>query len=382
MKTNCKPFVLLLLTSLLLHNTGKTQCDVSDVKNPASVINNNSTGSFDWDNATHVYSSNNTHASAGFLLGVLATVHSNFMMLDDFDMSIPAAVTICGIEVRLERKASGLGLLGASVRDHSVMLVKNGGIVGNNKANTSTNWTGSDQTITYGSSSDLWGTSWTSADINGENFGFAFSAELKSGLAGLFLSADVDNVRITVYYQHIILPMAIHNFKVVKKGTTSLLSWDVKDEAGNTTFYIERSSDQRSWITIDSVSAVKNNNAIHSFNFIDKKPLEHVNFYRLKQIDTDGKHHYSAIDRVTHFLNQNELTVSIQPGSKTLELWSPYPIERCIVYHTSGKTVGTFINQHVGNKMLISTEKLPEGLFVFQASSNNQRHSKQILIRK
>lgn len=218
MKTNCKQFVLLLLTTLLLHYTGNTQCDVSDIKHPASVINNNSTGNFDWDDATNVYSSNNAHASAGFLLGAFATVHSNYMMLEDFDIAIPATVTICGIEVRLERKASGLGVLGASVRDHTVRLLKNGSIVGTNKANTSLAWTGSDVTITYGSSSDLWGQTWTSADINAANFGLAFSAELRSGLAGLFLSADVDNARITVYYQHIVLPMAVHNFKAVKKG--------------------------------------------------------------------------------------------------------------------------------------------------------------------
>ncbi len=380
MKTYSQAFVLLLPAILFYQQTITAQCDVSDIKQPASVINNNSTGSVSWSNATNVYSSNNAHATAGYTLGVLATVHSNYMMLEDLDMSIPAAVTICGIEVRFERKASGLGLLGASVRDHTIRLLKNGNIVGTNKANTSTNWTGSDQTITYGSSSDLWGTTWTSADINAANFGLAFSAELRSGLAGLFLSADVDNAIVTVYYQHIPLPIAVQNFKAIKKGNTSLLTWDA--EASNHTVYTERSSNQQQWVTIDSVSPVPQNTSLHRFSVIDKTPLDNNNFYRLKQTDNSGKHYYSAITQVKHIPQNNELIVNIQPGSKMLVLWSPYRIESCTVYHTSGKKMGTYTNQQISNKMLIPAENFPDGLLVFQASTSKKRYAKQILLKK
>jgi hypothetical protein len=50
----------------------------------------------------------------------------------------------------------------------------------------------------YGSSSALWGLSWTTSDINASNFGLAFAAQNDS--ASQFADAYVDNIRITVYY--------------------------------------------------------------------------------------------------------------------------------------------------------------------------------------
>ncbi|MEJ8843255.1 hypothetical protein WG954_12770 [Lacibacter sp. H375] len=374
------PF-LLLLVFIFSSQLGMTQCDASDDRSAGSVSNNNSTGIFSWSNATNVYTSNNQYASAGYLLGILATVHSNYMMLEDFDLGIPGAVTICGIEVIIERKASGLGLLGASVRDHTLRLVKNGSIVGTNKANTSTNWTGSATTITYGSSSDLWGTTWTPADVNDEDFGLAFTAELKSGLAGLFLSADVDDVRIVVYYQHIVLPVGLAGFSCTAKNNTVELTWETKQDHTIKEFAVERKIDNSDWINLQSIYASDVPGQKKKFLAYDQQPSRNNN-YRLKIVDVSGAVSYSEIIQVKLQNEPEDLLIKVNSSNKTVEFQGADPILRCNIFKPSGKLISFIPNQGSNTQFTLPASSLPEGHLIVQAHTKSRTISRQIYIRK
>jgi hypothetical protein len=72
-------------------------------------------------------------------------------------------------------------------------------LAGQNKK-SSARWsqTGLDQTTVYGSSTNLWGLTWSAADINGGNFGLAISAR-GSAFEGTE-DALVDHITITVHF--------------------------------------------------------------------------------------------------------------------------------------------------------------------------------------
>src|SRR5207342_1501550 len=75
--------------------------------------------------------------------------------------NIPATAIIRGIQVEIVRKASG-----TSVDDEDVLLMKAGSTNGITDHASGTDWGTSDGTVTYGSATDLWGTTWTAAQIN------------------------------------------------------------------------------------------------------------------------------------------------------------------------------------------------------------------------
>lgn len=81
--------------------------------------------------------------------------------------------------------------------DQDVLLLKGGSPVGTDKAG-SANWTTSDTTITYGTSTDLWGTTLTPADVNASNFGVRL--KVKNNSSTWSNTAQVDYVNVTVYY--------------------------------------------------------------------------------------------------------------------------------------------------------------------------------------
>jgi hypothetical protein len=97
------------------------------------------------------------------------------------------------------------------------------------------------------------------------------------------------------------LPVSLTSFTAVKKGSTSLLNWNTASEVNNAGFDIERSSDGRAFSKIGMVySKAINGNSHESldYSYIDAAPLPGTNYYRLRQVDRDGKSAYSKIELV------------------------------------------------------------------------------------
>jgi Tfp pilus assembly protein PilX len=88
-----------------------------------------------------------------------------------------------------------IGSTGA-LQDNTVQLLKAGSAVGSNKA-VATTWGTSLSTVVYGSSADLWGTTWTAAQLNASNFGVRFAAK---NIAAASSTASLDYISITVTY--------------------------------------------------------------------------------------------------------------------------------------------------------------------------------------
>lgn len=159
---------------------------------PTNGANDTSYGSIAWSNPTNIYASENTRASVT-LSGTTAT---NYLSASSFGFSIPTDATIVGITASIERVRNG-GTTGVA-RDNVVRLVKGGTVIGDNKAATGTNWPTTEAAATYGSSTDLWGTTWTPSDINASNFGLVVAAA--GAAAGADRVANVDQILINVAY--------------------------------------------------------------------------------------------------------------------------------------------------------------------------------------
>ncbi|MFI5203935.1 MAG: T9SS type A sorting domain-containing protein [Flavobacteriales bacterium] len=110
-----------------------------------------------------------------------------------YNFNIPLNAGILGIEVTIARMSGNSN----SATDSTLKLVKTaGGYTGQNKA-SSTPWPVGSTTVTYGSSSDLWGTTWTPAEINDTSFGVWYNI-YNSGT--LTTTPALDGIEIEVFY--------------------------------------------------------------------------------------------------------------------------------------------------------------------------------------
>jgi Tfp pilus assembly protein PilX len=149
----------------------------------------NPTAATGWTSSTNVFSNNGVYATAS-PAGFAQTANLD---VTGFGFSIPAGATINGIDVDIDRKASAT----SSIEDFDVYVLKNGSATGITDHASTTDWTTTDSTRSYGNSTDLWGTTWTVSDINASNFGVRLKA---TNLTSTSKTASVDWVQVTVFY--------------------------------------------------------------------------------------------------------------------------------------------------------------------------------------
>ena len=94
------------------------------------------------------------------------------------------------------------------------------------------------------------------------------------------------------------LPVTLSHFNVFKNNKQVELNWQTSSELNNHGFEIERRSDNSFWETLQFVKGSGTTRLVQNYSFIDNKPLQGNNYYRLKQIDFDDKFEYSDIRSV------------------------------------------------------------------------------------
>lgn len=158
--------------------------------NPGTMADDASNfGDVAWTNPGNAQFSDDVYATSS-LTGINNISH--YLKVTNFGFTIPSTATITGVTVAIERKYTTFAVV-----DDTIKLVKGGTVVGTNKSAGAT-WPTSDTYATFGSSSDLWGTTLTYADVNASNFGVVMSCD-GAGSGGLG-SPSVDNIQITVNY--------------------------------------------------------------------------------------------------------------------------------------------------------------------------------------
>ncbi len=115
-------------------------------------------GTGSWSTIANIAASDNSYTTV--TLGPVVTV-SQRLHGNSFGFALGSGATITGIVAEFERKSDTTN----GIVDSLIQLSKGGSLAGDNKA-TSTAWSTSDTYDSYGSSSDLWGTTWTTSNIN------------------------------------------------------------------------------------------------------------------------------------------------------------------------------------------------------------------------
>jgi PKD repeat protein len=99
------------------------------------------------------------------------------------------------------------------------------------------------------------------------------------------------------------------------------LNWSTASEKNNQFFEVERSLDGQIWDVLAKVNSKQNSNKLTHYDFIDIKATEDVYYYRIRQVDFDGKSSYSKIisvnaeiesEPIIHKLYYTESSSSIQ----------------------------------------------------------------------
>jgi hypothetical protein len=159
------------------------------------------------------------------------------------------------------------------------------------------------------------------------------------------------------------LPLNWVSFTAKRINGQARLQWKTANEVNTAHFDVERSRNGIDFVRIGEVPA--KHGVENSYDFDDAAPIVGANYYRLKQIDTDGAAKYSVIATV-YFGEEAENTLRLYPQPAGSQLYIDFkgrgPDVLVQVYNAAGQMV---INQRKGNgaPLFLATEKLTAGTY-------------------
>lgn len=114
-----------------------------------------------WTGAVNAISSNNSYASFGNLPNNSGPTirYTDYLQVTGFNFSIPPAVIVNGIVVEIERSDPNL-----RTSDYRIQIIKRG-VIGTTDRSASASYPVGDSYQAFRNSGDLWGETWTNADI-------------------------------------------------------------------------------------------------------------------------------------------------------------------------------------------------------------------------
>jgi hypothetical protein len=95
-----------------------------------------------------------------------------------------------------------------------------------------------------------------------------------------------------------IVPVTFISIKAAMQNTNIAVEWQVENETSISKYEIEKSTDGENFSPIGIVNATGNNNSTASYNWLDTKPVDGYNYYRIESINTDGSFKYSEVVKV------------------------------------------------------------------------------------
>jgi hypothetical protein len=188
-----------------------------------------------------------------------------------------------------------------------------------------------------------------------------------------------------------IVPVELTSFTAsVNENSNVVLDWATATETNNHMFEIERKAEQGEYFTIGYVNGAGTTTEPQHYSYTDKTTETGKYFYRLKQIDFDGRYTYSdevevdVIGLLAFNLEQNYPN----PFNPTTNINYSVPEAgniRLSVYNAVGEEIAVLVNGYseAGRfNVTFDASNLPSGVYLYKLQSANTVQTKKMMLLK
>lgn len=168
------------------------------------------------------------------------------------------------------------------------------------------------------------------------------------------------------------LPVTLVFFEAKSESSQTKLTWKTTAETSNKGFEIERSADARTFERIGFVDGSGDTQEDQFYHFTDLNPLV-MGYYRLKQLDYDGKFEYSKT--ITVKAAKEAIRIYPNPAQTELTVAGASGNEQVSVITSTGRPVISNVNLSGGK---LDVKDLKEGIYTIKIGDV----AKKLLIKR
>jgi hypothetical protein len=165
------------------------------------------------------------------------------------------------------------------------------------------------------------------------------------------------------------LPIELTSFKGKNNGNQNFLTWATASETQNKGFDIERSTDGSRFEKIGFVAGHGTTSQTQRYTFNDDKSPNGIAYYRLKQLDYDGRFEYSKIVAIAQ-KGDNAVSVFPNPsnGVFTLSGLENIEDEQISIVNSIGQNIAIAVQ----NDGQMDLSAYPSGVYYLRIASSGQ----------
>ncbi len=168
-----------------------------------------------------------------------------------------------------------------------------------------------------------------------------------------------------------VLPVQFVSFSASKANDALVaINWTTSDEINNSHFEVQRSTDGIKWAGIAMVFPDMTGGNTHAYTYRDKYSVKGVVYYRIRQVDIDGKEKFSSVkmiggnksstETMIYVSSKNTVTVDVKNSTGN------NVIVRLI--SMNGVIVNQKINNPAGEKIILDSSNVAPGAYVVQVT--------------
>lgn len=140
------------------------------------------------------------------------------------------------------------------------------------------------------------------------------------------------------------LPLKWGDIKAFRKYKTQQVEWMTEQEINVSHFQVERSINGRDWTVVLDKKQAQSGDWAHAYYYTDKDYIPGVVYYRIKEIDLDGKSVYSTIMMIDADPGFNRIIAYPSPTDKVLYVGNieKSKLSSIILYSVNGENIRTW----------------------------------------
>ncbi|MDB5201400.1 MAG: C-terminal target protein [Ferruginibacter sp.] len=137
-------------------------------------------------------------------------------------------------------------------------------------------------------------------------------------ITGSNLTLDLDDLNFSAAV--VVVPVNLTRYTATRDGKRNKLEWETAQEAGSSHFDIEHATDGINFKKIGNRQAAGSSSTPQQYSFYDEAPVAGKNYYRLTQIDVDGKSTSYEVKWLQVDVNNSTTTVGPNPATDQLTI--------------------------------------------------------------
>lgn len=186
------------------------------------------------------------------------------------------------------------------------------------------------------------------------------------------------------------IPVEFTSFSAQTSENSVTLSWATATETNNYGFEVQRSTDNKNFVSLGFVQGKGTTTVPQSYIFTDRTDIKAKIYYRLKQIDLDGKFNLSKVIEVdanlpTQFSLSQNYPNPFNP-STAINFSVPQAADVNItVYNTSGEAVATIANgvfEPGFHQVVWNAQGITSGVYFYTIKAGNFTETKKLMLMK